>query len=98
MLCGSGSLPVQHWSPVSGSEIPVLDHGFVRLDDSMADDLSVVNSARVSFATRGEFTRRLGTESPELKATFRRSETVHTEGVLMQNIDYLSVTQVSSAS
>ncbi len=29
---------------------PVLDHGFVRLDDAMADDLSVVNAARVSFA------------------------------------------------
>jgi thymidylate synthase (FAD) len=32
----------------------VLDHGFVRLDDSMADDLSVVNSARVSFGKRHE--------------------------------------------
>ena len=32
--------------------IPVLDHGFVRLDDSMATDLSVVNAARVSFARR----------------------------------------------
>ena len=32
--------------------IPVLDHGFVRLDDAMADDLSVVNSARVSFGRR----------------------------------------------
>jgi thymidylate synthase (FAD) len=30
--------------------IRVLDHGFVRLDASMADDLSVVNGARVSFA------------------------------------------------
>ena len=30
--------------------INVLDHGFVRLDDAMADDLSVVNGARVSFA------------------------------------------------
>ena len=30
--------------------IKVLDHGFVRLDASMADDLSVVNAARVSFA------------------------------------------------
>jgi len=30
----------------------VLDHGFVRLDDAMADDLSVVNAARVSFARR----------------------------------------------
>lgn len=29
---------------------PVLDHGFVRLDGAMADDLSVVNAARVSFA------------------------------------------------
>lgn len=27
----------------------VLDHGFVRLDGALADDLSVVNSARVSF-------------------------------------------------
>jgi thymidylate synthase (FAD) len=34
--------------------IPVLDHGFVRLDGSMADDLSVVNSARVSFGRRVE--------------------------------------------
>ena len=34
--------------------IPVLDHGFVRLDDAMADDLSVVNGARVSFARRKE--------------------------------------------
>jgi thymidylate synthase (FAD) len=32
--------------------IPVLDHGFVRLDGAMADDLSVVNSARVSFGRR----------------------------------------------
>ncbi|HEY3961361.1 MAG TPA: FAD-dependent thymidylate synthase [Gaiellaceae bacterium] len=32
--------------------IRVLDHGFVRLDGSMADDLSVVNGARVSFAKR----------------------------------------------
>jgi thymidylate synthase (FAD) len=34
--------------------IPVLDHGFVRLDDAMATDLSVVNSARVSFGRRKE--------------------------------------------
>jgi thymidylate synthase (FAD) len=34
--------------------IPVLDHGFVRLDGAMADDLSVVNGARVSFARRKE--------------------------------------------
>jgi thymidylate synthase (FAD) len=33
-------------------EIMVLDHGFVRLDDCMADDLAVVNAARVSFARR----------------------------------------------
>jgi thymidylate synthase (FAD) len=32
--------------------INVLDHGFVRLDDAMADDLTVVNGARVSFARR----------------------------------------------
>ena len=34
--------------------IQVLDHGFVRLDGAMADDLSVVNGARVSFARRKE--------------------------------------------
>ena len=32
--------------------IAVLDHGFVRLDGALADDLSVVNGARVSFARR----------------------------------------------
>ena len=32
--------------------IEVLDHGFVRLDEAMASDLSVVNAARVSFARR----------------------------------------------
>ena len=30
--------------------VPVLDHGFVRLDADMASDLAVVNGARVSFA------------------------------------------------
>jgi thymidylate synthase (FAD) len=37
---------------VAEETIQVLDHGFVRLDDSMASDLSVVNAARVSFARR----------------------------------------------
>ena len=35
-------------------ELEVFDHGFVRLDAAMADDLSVVNSARVSFAARSD--------------------------------------------
>ncbi len=34
------------------NSIEILDHGFVRLDEAMADDLSVVNGARVSFARR----------------------------------------------
>ena len=34
--------------------IDVLDKGFVRLDGAMADDLSVVNAARVSFGRRRE--------------------------------------------
>jgi thymidylate synthase (FAD) len=34
------------------NSVSVLDHGFVRLDSAMADDLSVVNAARVSFARR----------------------------------------------
>src|ERR671930_226792 len=39
---------------ITEGTIKVLDHGFVRLDDCMADDLSVVNAARVSFARRKE--------------------------------------------
>ena len=34
------------------ASIDVLDHGFVRLDAALADDLSVVNAARVSFGAR----------------------------------------------
>src|SRR5438093_3676525 len=39
---------------IPDNTVPVLDHGFVRLDDAMAGDLSVVNGARVSFARRSE--------------------------------------------
>src|SRR5216684_8084636 len=39
---------------IAEDTINVLDHGFVRLDDAMASDLSVVNAARVSFARRRE--------------------------------------------
>ncbi len=39
---------------ITETGIPVLDHGFVRLDDAMASDLAVVNGARVSFARRKE--------------------------------------------
>jgi thymidylate synthase (FAD) len=39
---------------IPDNTIQVLDHGFVRLDGAMADDLSVVNGARVSFARRKE--------------------------------------------
>jgi thymidylate synthase (FAD) len=35
-------------------DVPDLDPGHVRLDDAMADDLSVVNGARVSFARHKE--------------------------------------------
>jgi thymidylate synthase (FAD) len=39
-------------SEIPQESIEVLDHGFVALDGAMADDLSVVNGARVSFARR----------------------------------------------
>src|SRR6059058_2091230 len=39
---------------ITEQTIHVLDHGFVRLDGSMASDLSVANAARVSFARRKE--------------------------------------------
>jgi thymidylate synthase ThyX len=35
-------------------QLLVLDHGFVRLDDHLGDDLCVVNAARVSFGQRSE--------------------------------------------
>ena len=45
----------------AGDLIRVLDHGFVRFTGAMADDLSVVNAARVSFAdTREEMSERDG--------------------------------------
>lgn len=34
------------------NKLEIYEYGFVRLEDSMADDLSVVNSARVSFGKR----------------------------------------------
>ena len=41
------------------NQLTVLDHGFVRLDAVTADDLSVVNAARVSFgATQTEMTEK----------------------------------------
>ena len=41
-------------SVAADRETRLLEHGFVRLDGAMASDLSVVNSARVSFAKRKE--------------------------------------------
>ena len=45
------------------TEIKVLDNGFVRLDGVYADDLSVVNSARVSF---GKHKKELEKEDTQL--------------------------------
>lgn len=39
---------------VVGLEVPVLDRGFVCLEDSVGGDLAVVNAARVSFAQRSD--------------------------------------------
>ncbi|MGE0201446.1 MAG: FAD-dependent thymidylate synthase [Candidatus Melainabacteria bacterium] len=41
-----------HTTPTEETTIPVLDHGFVTLVDSLGSDLTVVNSARVSFGKR----------------------------------------------
>ena len=50
----SAPLAAPEPSKAPGATEQVLDHGFVRLDAAMADDLSVVNAARVSFARRKE--------------------------------------------
>lgn len=39
-------------SPQSGATTPVLDHGFVGIEQFVGGDLNVVNSARVSYDTR----------------------------------------------
>lgn len=40
----------------------VLDKGFVKLDGYMADDLSVINAARVSFANQTQITSTIGSK------------------------------------
>jgi len=45
-------VPVSELDALPENTIHLLDHGFVRLDAAMADDLSVANAARVSFARR----------------------------------------------
>ena len=45
---------VTHTSTTKEKRIPVLDKGFVSLVDCMGSDLSVVNSARVSFGKRSD--------------------------------------------
>lgn len=44
----------------------VLDHGFVRLDAALADDLSVVNSARVSLAKHSDWETKVSFEGVDL--------------------------------
>jgi thymidylate synthase (FAD) len=39
---------------ISENTVPVLDHGFLALDGAFADDLAVVNAARVSFNVSSE--------------------------------------------
>ena len=39
---------------ISDNKVPVLDHGFLALDGAFADDLAVVNAARVSFNVSSE--------------------------------------------
>ena len=41
--------------PTPTDAVPVLDHGFVHLVDYMGSDLTVVNSARVSFSKESEW-------------------------------------------
>ncbi|MBY0450275.1 MAG: FAD-dependent thymidylate synthase [Cyanobacteria bacterium] len=44
--------PMSACSATNAANIPVLDHGFVELIGSLGNDLTVVNSARVSFGKR----------------------------------------------
>jgi len=54
VLSPSTETPVSAVTPVNakGKTVNVLDHGFVSLIDWLGDDLTVVNSARVSFGKR----------------------------------------------
>lgn len=50
-MSGKTSKPTQ----IPTDAVPVLDHGFVHLVDYMGSDLTVVNSARVSFSKESEW-------------------------------------------
>lgn len=55
-----------------GANIPVLDHGFVRLVDTMGDDAAIVQAARVSY---GEGTKSMSEDAALIRYLLRHQHT-----------------------
>ena len=64
-----------------GDKIDVLDHGFVRLIDSMGSDLSVVRSARVSYDAAWRAGENEGSDSKLINYLWRNHHTTPFESV-----------------
>ena len=64
--------------PIPENEIPVLDHGFVRLVDQMGDDSAIVQAARVSY---GKGTTKVSQDKALIRYLLRHRHTTPFEMV-----------------
>lgn len=69
---------------IRGDSLDVLDHGFVRLIDWMGNDLSIVRSARVSYAAEWRAAEDEGKDAKLIGYLLRNSHTSPFESVEFQ--------------
>jgi thymidylate synthase (FAD) len=67
-----------------GKKIPVLDHGFVRLVDSMGSDLSIVRAARVSYDAAWRAGEDEGSDARLINYLWKNKHTTPFEAVELQ--------------
>lgn len=66
------------------TKLRVLDHGFVRLVDSMGSDLAVVQAARVSYAARDKAGQEPGSDDKLLRFLWKNKHTSPFEAVTLK--------------
>lgn len=64
--------------------VKVLDHGFVRLVDSMGSDLSVVQAARVSYTEKWKAGKDQGSDEKLLRYLWKNRHTSPFEAVTLK--------------
>ena len=64
-----------------GDKIDLLDHGFVRLIDSMGGDVSVVRAARVSYDAAWRAGENEGSDAKLIRYLWRNKHTTPFESV-----------------